>query len=89
MSAMNLSEQIKEKVLQLDAALQSQHPSMPSLLQDIWKQLKANPDCVTLLEEEEIGVIVNGLKCKTATEIATVALKSKTKSLKSMSVTDL
>ena len=86
---MNLSEQISEKVLALNNALESQHPSMPSLLQEIWKNLKANPDCVTLLTEEEIGVIVNGLKRQTATEIATVALKSKTKSLKSLSVSDL
>ena len=89
MSAMNLSEQISEKILALDEALQSQHPTMASLLQEIWKTLKANPDCVTLLTEEEIGVIVNGLKRKTATEIATVALKNKTKSLKSIGVSDL
>ena len=86
---MNLSEQISEKILSLNNALESKHPSMPSLLQEIWKNLKANPDCVTLLTEEEIGVIVNGLKRQTATEIATVALKSKTKSLKSLSVSDL
>ena len=89
MSAMNLSEQISEKILALDEALQAQHPTMASLLQEIWKTLKANPDCVTLLTEEEIGVIVNGLKRQTATEIATVALKSKTKSLKSIGVSDL
>lgn len=86
---MNLSEQIKENVAALESALASQHPTMPSLLQSIWKQLKANPDCVTLLTEEEIGVIVNGLKKQTATEIATVALKSKTKSLKSLGIADL
>lgn len=86
---MNLSEQLSEKILSLNNALESQHPSMPSLLQEIWKNLKANPDCVTLLTEEEIGVIVNGLKKQTATEIATVALKSKTKSLKSLGVADL
>ena len=86
---MNLTEQISEKILSLNNALTSQHPTMPSLLQDIWKVLKANPDCVTLLTEEEIGVIVNGLKKQTATEIATVALKSKTKSLKSIGLADL
>ena len=86
---MNLNEQISEKILSLNNALTSQHPTMPSLLQDIWKVLKANPDCVTLLTEDEIGVIVNGLKKQTATEIATVALKSKTKSLKSIGLADL
>ena len=86
---MNLNEQIREKILALDSALESQHPTMPSLLQEIWKALKANPDCVTLLTEEEIGVIVNGLKRQTATTIATAALKTKSKSLKSLTVSDL
>lgn len=86
---MNLNEQIKEKILSLESALQSQHPTMPSLLQEIWKTLKANPDCVTLLTEEEIGVVVNGLKQQTRTEIATTALKSKSKSLKSIGIADL
>ena len=86
---MNLSEQIKEKVLSLQEALLSQHPTMPTLLRDIWQTLKANPEQVTLLEEEDIGVIVNGLKQQTKTEIATVALKTKTKSIKQLSLADL
>jgi len=85
---MNISEQISEKVLSLEQALLSQHPQMPALLREIWQTLKANPDCVTLMEEEQIGVIVNGLKRQTATEIATVALKSK-KSVKSIGISDL
>lgn len=84
-----LSFAIKEQIESLNQALLSQHPQMPSLLRDIWKTLKANPDQVTLLEEEEIGIIVNGLKKQTATEIATNALKTKTKSIKSLSLADL
>lgn len=86
---MNLSEQIKEKVLSLQTALLEQHPTMPGLLREIWQTLKANPEQVTLLEEEEIGVIVNGLKQQTKTEIATTALKTKTKSIKQLTLTDL
>ena len=86
---MNIADQIKEKVLALQEALLSQHPTMPSLLRDIHTNLKANPDVVTLLTEEEVGVIVNGLKRQTATEIATAALKTKTKSVKSISLSDL
>lgn len=86
---MNLSEQIKEKVLSLQEALLSQHPTMPTLLRDIWQTLKANPEQVTLLEEEDIGVIVNGLKQQTKVEIATTALKTKTKSIKQLSLADL
>ena len=87
---MNLSEQISEKILQLKESLLSQHPQMPSLLRDIHKTLKENPDCVTLLSEEEVGVIVNGLKRQTQTEIATAAIKSTPKkSLKSLTLADL
>ena len=87
---MNISEQIKEKILSLESALASQHPTFPVLLREIHQTLKQNPDCVTLLTDEEIGVIVNGLKRQTSTEIATVAIKnSKTKSVKSIGLLDL
>jgi hypothetical protein len=87
---MNLSEQISEKILSLESALLTQNPTMPTLLNDIWKTLKENPDNVTLLSEQEIGVIVNGLKRQTSTEIATAALKSATKkSAKSITLSDL
>lgn len=86
---MNLSEQIKEKTLALEQALLSSHPSMPSLLKDIWLTLKANPDQVTLLSEEDIGIVVRGLKQQTKTEISTTALKTKGKSLKNISLDDL
>ena len=86
---MNIADQIKEKVLSLQEALLSQHPTMPSLLRDIHTNLKANPDVVTLLTEDEVGVIVNGLKRQTATEIATTTLKTKTKAVKSISLADL
>ena len=88
---MNLSDQIREKILSLQTALTNQHPTMPTLLREIWKTLKENPDQVTLLEEDQIEVIVNGLKKQTNTEIVTAALKSKsgTKSLKSISLADL
>jgi hypothetical protein len=86
---MNLSEQISEKIISLKSALETQHPTMSTLLKDIHATLKANPDCVTLLTDSEVGVIVNGLSKQTATEIATTALKSKGKSLKNISLLDL
>lgn len=86
---MDISTQIKEKTLQLEQALLSQHPSMPSLLKDIWLTLKQNPDQVTLLSEEDIGIVVRGLKQQTKTEISTTALKTKGKSLKNISLDDL
>ena len=64
---MTPSEQIKEKIISLESALLAQHPSMPTLLRDIWQQLKSNPDCVTLLSETEIGVIVKVVLVSTET----------------------
>jgi len=89
MAALDISDQITEKVEALNQALLAQHPTMPGLLREIWQCLKANPEQVTLLEEEEIGVIVNGLKQQVKVEIATVALKTKTKSIKQLSLSDL
>lgn len=88
---MNLSEQLKEKIISLQNSLLAQHPQLPTLLREIWKTLKENPEQVTLLSEEDIGVIVNGLKKQTNTEIVTAALKTKsnTKALKSISLADL
>lgn len=86
---MDISTQIKEKTLQLEQALLTSHPSMPSLLKDIWLTLKQNPDQVTLLSEEDIGIVVRGLKQQTKTEISTTALKTKGKSLKNISLDDL
>lgn len=86
---MDIATQIKEKILQLEEALLAQHPSMPTLLQEIHANLRANPDVVTLLTEPEIGTIVNGLSKQTQTSIATAALKSRTKSVKSLTLADL
>lgn len=88
---MDIATQIKEKILSLQTALLEQHPIMPALLRDIHSNLKANPDVVTLLTEEEICIIVNGLERQTNTFIAAsvVASKSKTKSAKNITLEDL
>lgn len=84
-------DQLREKVLTLQNALLTQHPSMPSLLRDIHNNLKQDEEIVTLLSEEEIGVIVNGLMKQTQTVILSAALKkgSGGKSLKKVTVDDL
>lgn len=86
---MNQAEQLKERVLSLQAALLESHPTMPQLLRQIHTQLKADPTCVTLLEEEDICIIVEGLKKQTLTTIATTTSKSKAKSIKSIGLNDL
>lgn len=91
MSAMTPAEQLKEKVAALQEALISVHPTMPVLLKTIHTQLRADTDLVTTLSEEEIAVIVNGLKQQTKTELATTMLKSgkTTKALKNIGVLDI
>jgi len=86
---MNTAEQLQESVLSLQSALLTAHPTMPVLLQQIHRQLKADPTICTSLSEEEIGIIVTGLKKQTMTTIATAASKSKTKTIKSIGVGDL
>jgi hypothetical protein len=83
-------EQLQEKVGKLQEALLSAHPSMPVLLRDIHNHLKQDEECVTLLSEEEIGVIVNGLMKQTQTVIIQATLKKGPgKSLKKVTLADL
>jgi hypothetical protein len=85
-------EQIKEKILSLQNALLESNPRMPVLLQEIHRTLKNDPAIVTLLQEDEIAVIVSGLKVQTSTVIATTAVKGSVagrKSLSKVSVDDL
>jgi hypothetical protein len=85
---MTPTEIIKERCLALQKAILESHPTMPVLLREIHQTLKADPEIVTLLDESDIAIIVNGLKRQTATEIATSALKSKSPK-KSITLADL
>jgi len=80
-------EQIKEQVAQLSNALLAAHPQMPVLLRQIHTQLKQDPENVTLLSEEEIAVIVNGLKQQTQVELVTATPKKK--AMSKLDVSDL
>ena len=71
-----------DKVSALQEALLSRHPSMPGLLRDIHTTLRAQPENVTLLNEDQISVIVNGLKEQTGVVFAKAAMSSGTKGLK-------
>lgn len=68
--------ELKSKVAELQGKLIAAHPQLPGLLRVIHSQLRADPEIVTLLEEEEIGIIVNGLKLQTQTEIVISAPKA-------------
>ena len=71
-----------DKVSDLQEALLSRHPSMPGLLRDIHSVLRSQPENVTLLNEDQISIIVNGLKEQTGVVFAKAAMSSGTKGLK-------
>jgi hypothetical protein len=82
--------QIQMQIAELESALLQAHPSMPVLLQQIHRAIKADPEQVTLLSEQEIGVIVNGLSRQTQTQIATsISTGKKGKAIKSIGLDDL
>ena len=82
--------EVKEKLLRLEQALVSDTPAMPTLLRDIHRTLKADPDVVTILTEEECAILVRGLKKQTKTEIAAKAIKkAPKKALSKMTLDDL
>ncbi len=66
---------LKEKVADLQSTILDRHPRMPQLLQEIWKALRDQPENVTLLSEEEVAVVVSGLKVQTGVEFAASAVK--------------
>lgn len=90
MSQLNL--EIKSKLDELQAALLAKHPTMPTLLRDIHKTLKSYPEQVTLMTEEEIAIVVQGLEQQTNSQLAASAMKptkAKKESLKNVTSDDL
>jgi hypothetical protein len=63
------------KMNRLAEAIHTQHPTMPVLLMQIHKQLRADPELVTTLDEDGIGIIVKGLQIQTKTELVSVVVK--------------
>lgn len=90
---MELSEyDLKEKIAQLENLLLEKHPTMPLLLSKIHDTLKQQPENVILLSEEEIAIIVSGLKEHTNTSFAAIKPKkapSTTAKLKNLSADDI
>ena len=89
MTHMTPAEQIRNNILELETALVETQPRFSVILRDIHSMLKANPDVVTILSEEEIGVVVSGLKRQTNIEIAVKSSSTRGARVKSMSLDDL
>ncbi len=77
------------KIASLQAAIHNAHPTMPTLLRDIHNILKADPAIVTIMSEDDIAIIVEGLKVQTKTSITQSTLKKNTKSLSKVLLDDL
>ena len=83
-------ETIQLKIAELEAALLGAHPSMPSLLQIIIRDLQADPEVVTLLTSEDRSRIVAGLVKQTGAQITESMMSGgKGKSLKKIGVDDV
>lgn len=80
-----MQEEIQMKIAELQDALLNAHPTMPLLLRDIHKKLQADPATVTLLSEEDIAIIVSGLKKQTNVELANASKSSSTAKAKTAS----
>lgn len=60
---------IKQKIVTLQAALEERVPNIKTYLADIHKTLAEDPEVVTAMSEEEISVVVKGLMQYANTEI--------------------
>lgn len=69
----------KQKLENLKEQLLAKHPMMPTLLQEIHKTLRLQPENVTLMDESDIKALVNGLKLQTGVEFAAAVKTSKKK----------
>lgn len=79
---MSIGLDLKEKVTELESLILSRHPRMPMLLREIHTALRAQPENVTLMSEEEIAIIVSGLSVQTSVEFAKEAVKPAGKNAK-------
>ena len=78
----NYSE-VASKLEELQGFFASAHPRMPGLLKEILSTLDQYPECVTVLQEEQIAIIVEGLEKIVGTELAAITVKSASSGKKS------
>lgn len=80
---------VREAIAALSSSLTVGHPQLPSLLRKIHTTLKADPDVVTILSDEERATVIAGLEIQTRTKLAEVTTPKKSKSLKNMTLDDI
>lgn len=85
----SITQQLQDKIQELEACLLSQHPSMPILLKTIWTAVRQYPEQAVLLSEEEISTVFKALEQRTNISVAAAVPKPKTKAAKNMTLEDL
>ena len=81
-----------ELAIQLDTleqALLAAHPSMPTLLRQIHAGLLKNPAAIHSLDDDQIAILISGLKSYTATEIIAKAPAKKKPAKENLTLDDL
>ena len=73
----------------LEQALLAAHPSMPTLLRQIHAGLLKNPAAIHSLDDDQIAILISGLKSYTATEIIAKAPAKKKPAKENLTLDDL
>ena len=92
MSTSQLNLEIQTKLESLSQALLESNPTLPTLLKDIHRTLKGQPEQVTLMSESELHLVVQGLIKQTNSNLAAATMKpskAKKESLKNVTLDDL
>lgn len=78
-----MNPQIEMAMAELESAMESSIPDYKNKLRDIHSMLLADPETVTLMTDEQIGLVVRGLIQFSGEElVAAEAKKSKSSKLK-------
>lgn len=84
------NEAIMENLLQLEDMLLKDAPEFRTVLRDIHRKLRNDPEIVTVLSPEEVALVVKGLAKHANTEvIAPAKVKSAKKAAKNVNASDL
>jgi hypothetical protein len=76
-------QEVSDKIATLHNQILSAHPRMPVLLKEIRDTLYSYPECNTLLTEDQMNTIIEGLEKLVDTDLAAITLKAASKGGKS------
>lgn len=82
-------EQVQDRILELQTAIETAIPGYTTILRSLHTTLKNDPDIVTMLTAEEVGIIVSGLSKHKGIVIAKTLSAASKKKVAAMSLMDL